>query len=580
MGERYLLIAGGAPHERVRLVPQIESRLGLHLTASTPSFHIWVHRAPTVDLQQRGCIIGAAFERHGPPKPIIALDENSIDTIAASRGRDLVQQYWGSYVAALETGADAILLRAPFGGLPCYFTSHGRFTAAASDVDLLVRSGLFTLQIDWDELGRELYLRNLPGSRTALHDLDELLPGSALILDRGARRVEQYWSPWDHIASKPHPRNSFNIEQARRVIHNAIVAGTSGHDQILATVSGGLDSSVVAATLASQRKAMTCLTLATDDPSGDERVFARVLCDHLYVPLIEGGFDLDAVDVDRSVAAHLPRPCGALHEQAFRAAVQELAGAIGATAYVSGNGGDNVFYNSASARPIADRWLVQGPSRGMLRTMRDVCAVTGAGAGDALRQTFKQIRMRRTDYRWPQVPLFVAPDFIQAQQDKLPDHPWLSAPAGALPGSKGRIALLLRMQHHLDGYDRDQGFTVLNPLVAQPIVEFCLGIPTWEMCAGGRNRAIVRDAFVRDLPPMITDRRGKAGPDSFIVKLLESKLDPIRDRLLDGSLASRKLLDRIALEAALRPDRQCRPAEYLRIMALADCEAWIRYWQG
>lgn len=579
MGERYLLIAGGTALERSNWMASRGVRHGLTHASTSVSFDIWVNAiARIVDLQGQGALIGSTFQRHGPPRPVVKLSPGSTNDLCADDGRPLIRHYWGSYVAALETANGPTLVRAPMGGLPCYHASCDGFLIAASDPDLLVRSGLFKASINWAEVGRHLHMRGLPVRHTCLDGLDELLPGTALFLQAGRR--EDYWSPWDHVASASPGTPRVDLEHVRRVIENCVGAWSWGHERMVASVSGGLDSSVVASILARQSRGLTGVTLATEDPSGDERPYARALCNHLGVPLIERHFDLAAIDLNRSVAAHLPRPSGTLHEHAFRSTIEEAVTATGASGYFSGNGGDHVFYNSASARPIADRLLSEGPGAGTLATVRNVCAVTGASAASAIGQALKMLRKRGRNYKWSSDPHFLDRAFVQSQAAVVPSHPWLIAPPGSLPGDIGRIAMLLRILPHLDAYDRAKPFSLANPLVSQPIVEACLGIPSWQMCAGGQNRAIIRQCFADRLPAVVVNRRTKAGPDSFIVKLLDQRLDQIRDRLLGGRLVQAGLIDAVALEGALVPGQPRKPTDYLHIMMLADCEAWIERWNG
>jgi len=119
---------------------------------------------------------------------------------------------------------------------------------------------------------------------------------------------------------------------------------------------------------------------------------------------------------------------------------------------------------------------------------------------------------------------------------------------------------------------------VLNPLASQPVVQLCLSIPTWEIIAGGRNRAIVRTAFSRLLPPAITQRTLKGGPDSFAIKVIEKNLNLVRERLFCGHLARKGYLDADALDACLHPGRVQRGGLYMRLLFLLDTEAWIDHW--
>lgn len=129
----------------------------------------------------------------------------------------------------------------------------------------------------------------------------------------------------------------------------------------LVSLSGGLDSSIVAACLAQAESDAACLTLYTDDPAGDERGYAAALCAQLGFPLAEHRYDMAGVDLSRALGAHLPRPMGRAEAQPYEAAHREVAARMSADAFFSGNGGDNVFGFSQSDVALARA----GKRRGM-----------------------------------------------------------------------------------------------------------------------------------------------------------------------------------------------------------------------
>lgn len=579
MALRYVLIHSPDQREREGVAAEAERRSGLARMDVPDPFSLLVSDTrEVVTMPGGGAVIGMLFPRHGPPEAIQRLDASDAGAIRKSSGTHLVERYWGSYVAAFALPSGDCVLRAPMGGLPCYALQRKRLRIFASDPGVLVTAGLLKPRIDRDALQRQLIERDLPSPRTAIAGLVELAPGTRAILSDDGDEAEQCWSPWDFVPGPENIEAEDSVERLGRALQQCISAWGSRYSHILLSVSGGLDSSIVAATLAERHSAFSCLTLATSDPSGDERSYARIIAAHCHSDLHERVYSPGAVDLDRSVVAHLPRPCGRIHDLDFRSAVTAKAAELGADAYFTGNGGDNVFYNSASARPIADRYLAEGLGAGTLRTLQDVCAVTGAGAWQAIREARRVLKGRGRGYVWRTDPLFLHLDIIAEQSRHTLEHPWLDAPKDALPGKAGHIAMLLRMQYHLDGYDRALPFTLVNPLVSQPVVETCLAIPSWSMCESGINRAAARTAFASKLPPEILARRSKAGPDSFIVELLTDRLPKIRERLLGGQLASSGLLDLDALAASLSENRVHTAAEYMRIMALLDTEAWIGHW--
>lgn len=579
MALRYILFHSPDADEREIVARHAAKRCGLNMVPVPGAFSLLASDdSDVLPIPGGGAVIGTIFHRHGPAEAIRDLDQRAADAIRKSGGAHLIERYWGGYLAAFEMPGSACVLRAPMGALPCYQLRQGGLHVFASDPGILVKAGLLTPRIDWDAVQRHLFMRDLPSPRTAIVGLSEILSGTRAILAEGGEGVSQCWSPWHYAASLDVMEPEDSAERLGRALQQCISAWGSRYANILLSVSGGLDSSIVATTLAERGRPLSCLTLATSDPSGDERTYARTIAAHCHASLHECGYALDAIDLDRSVVAHLPRPCGRTHDLAFRAVVTAKAAELGADAYFTGNGGDNVFYNSASARPIADRYLAEGIGPGLVRTLRDVCTVTGASAWQAMREARRVLKRRGRGYVWRTDPLFLNRDIVAHESRQPAEHPWLDAPNEAFPGKAGHVAMLLRMQQHLDGYDRGLPFTLVNPLVSQPIVETCLAIPSWSMCNGGINRAVARAAYASRLPPQILERRSKAGPDSFIVELLTSRMGEIRERLLEGRLASQGLLDLDALGACFSEGRMHTASEYMRIMALLDTEAWIGHW--
>jgi asparagine synthase (glutamine-hydrolysing) len=304
------------------------------------------------------------------------------------------------------------------------------------------------------------------------------------------------------------------------------------------------------------------------------------LTEHLAIDLIEANYALDDIDLTTSCVAHLPFPSGRTQSLAYNHVVSRTIKQISADAFFTGNGGDNLFFLSQSSRAIVDRFRAEGLSRRLLETVKDVSALTGCSAIAALRQAVGIGACRSARYRWRPDRRFLSRQTLENAAAVPLDHPWLNAPDKALPGKAAHIAMLLRVQNHLDGSDRLSNPPVVHPLMSQPIMEACLQIPSWQCCAGGRDRSVARSAFKHRLPEQIIRRRTKGGPDGFAAQILKTLLPEIKGRLLDGQLASHKIIDRAAIEHALTPSALARDAAFVPLLLLLDAEAWVGHWQG
>jgi asparagine synthase (glutamine-hydrolysing) len=120
---------------------------------------------------------------------------------------------------------------------------------------------------------------------------------------------------------------------------------------------------------------------------------------------------------------------------------------------------------------------------------------------------------------------------------------------------------------------------LIHPLLAQPMIELCLAIPSFELVRGGRDRALAREAFAAWLPPAVVQRRSKGGLFSWYARLAAASAPALRAHLLDGVLAGAGLLDRAAVEAALDPDDLIRTGDGVDLIAAAAVESWVRHWQ-
>ena len=575
MTSRYLLIVGEDSRVRSELLERA-SKDGLAVAFSSRLVAALTGPScPCVPVGESGCTLGFLFHRHGPAERLSSLTSSEAASIGQSDGQSLLSTFWGGYVAAVA-GSDSVrMLRDPSGNFPCYYAICGGVTAFASDAELLVNSGVAIADIDFDEIGRQLFRAFVPAPPTALRSIRELRAGFSLRVPADAGEQEPCWSPWDHVADRGEDSEAA-AESLLRVVEHCVRAWASTSKRPLLGLSGGLDSSIIAACLAKAGRDAVCLTMFADDPGGDERLFARTICASTGLPLIERKFRLEDIDIEQPLAAHLPRPRDRTQAIAAERIRQAVASEIGADAFMTGNGGDNVFGYSQSAASIADRYLSEGLGSGIIASLFDVCRQTGCSMFDAFRSAWR-LAHGSQGYRVQPNALFLNLEFVASLGAEDLHHPWLAPPAGALPGKSAHIGNILRIQPNLEPISGTQ-YSLLNPLMSQPIVETCLSVPTWEWRAGGRDRSLARRAFARDLPPIVMNRRSKGGPSRFAARLLDHFRGPIRDRLLGGRLASHRVIDAAALEQVLAGDRPVPDLERVRILELVNAEAWIDHW--
>jgi asparagine synthase (glutamine-hydrolysing) len=227
---------------------------------------------------------------------------------------------------------------------------------------------------------------------------------------------------------------------------------------------------------------------------------------------------------------------------------------------------------------LVDRFRAEGFNLGLIDTLNDICRQNNASVGAVL----KMAARRHFKFDGPAT---APPDtkFLSAaaldRSGPTADHPWLNIPKGALPGKAVHVAMLTTIHGTIDGLPRDHAPQIL-PLLSQPIVELCLGIPMWKWITGGRNRSVARAAFTNYLPKKLIERQSKGGPDSFAYTVMEQNKAVVRERLTTGRLAAEGLIDPSAIAEAMDARRLIAAKDHMRLSDLSECESWVRYWEA
>lgn len=530
---------------------------------------------PILDLPE-GCgfIIGRLFARNAR-EAVERIDPDLAADIAASRGQVLIDRYWGDYVALGMVGGEAWALRDPSGALPLYRAEGRTRLVLFSDLAEPVRADLVKPRLDDQFTTQWLAFPALRTSRTGIETIAEILPGTRVVFSSGSVREEAAWTPW-RFASRRAALSDFEDARSRvrREVARVVPALSVGHDPLLLELSGGLDSALIAAALGNAGRPFTAANFATRAPDGDERHYARAIADHVGAPLTVL-YESDT-EIDLRVPATLRlRPSFSPVVQPLHRAFAAHADEIGAGAFLTGTGGDNVFCYLTTAAPILDAFWSGHPWHAITSTLADVATQCDTTIWTAARFAAARL-MRRRRRGWKRNVDFLLPEAVPAQSDP---HPWLDYERPALPGKREHVEALVRIQHFLDPANREADLPFIHPLMAQPIMELCLTIPSWMWVSGGYNRSVARAAFEDLLPPEVINRRTKGRLESMCGNWYVEGREKLREILLDGTLRRDRIVNGKALETYLERDGMPTDALYFRIFELAAVELWLAGWR-
>lgn len=260
-------------------------------------------------------------------------------------------------------------------------------------------------------------------------------------------------------------------------------------------LSGGLDSSIIAACPAQAKAKFSCINFATRSRDGDERDYARDVARRFGLKLIKVGEPPEAglEEPPRRSFRPLVNP---LLEPVERA-LAEAADGHGARLLIDGGGGDNLFCSINSAAPLIDV-LMTGSLKLTGRTIGNVAERADCTVWEVVRAAGRRLLRRRRV--WKEDRSFLLQGAMLRTSEP---HPWLQGLA-VPPGKREHVEALVHVQHFLDR--SGSSIDLLHPLLAHPLLELCLRIPSWLWVGGGRDRAVARDAFEGLVPSSVLQR--------------------------------------------------------------------------
>lgn len=464
------------------------------------------------------------------------------------------------------------LIRDPIGDRSVYYHPGAERLIAASEEQAVLAAPEVDRGADLEFMARHLAVAEPTGGRTFFAGVRELLPGHRLTVGPGGVTTERWWQA-DPVPALRHLRPAECAERFRELLARAVSARLRGTGPLIHQLSGGLDSTSVAALAAAGGARLSALSWVFDEVvECDEREYIE--------PLLERYPTIEPVHLvcDRAVAFEdLERwPCNpnAPEETPFRPLVEAFyreAEGRGARVMLSGLYGDHLFLGgerwwldllgAGEWRAAATEGLSQARELGPARFLKRYAA------RPLLPRRWRERRAARRTTPW------LTP---RGRELVAAGEPWPpSAAAAERPHQHRRVLSLLSAratvgeQFHL----RSHGIDLRNPYRDRRLIEFMLAVPSFLLEREGRTKEVLRLAMRGLVPDEILDRRGK---NSF-AGLYRRGMTAERRRRLWARLERhapwwRELVDRRWLGEVLWDDRDSR-----HLLVLTRC-LFLGHW--
>jgi asparagine synthase (glutamine-hydrolysing) len=218
----------------------------------------------------------------------------------------------------------------------------------------------------------------------------------------------------------------------------------------------------------------------------------------------------------------------------------------GATALLTGHGGDSLFFQHPTPVIAADRSFPRTDFQAYAALAKwsreSMWTIAGHALGLPL---LRQARLPEND-------AIVA--LPVRGNHRLPASEWAGDTHGLLPAKRMQIAAIATDRSVIAPSWRSRALTVVHPLLSQPVIEWAMATDIFALTEGKRDRALARKAFAADLPASIVDRMGKGVLAHFFGRCLSASVPFLCTFLLDGLLVRHGVIDAARLEAMLDRD--------------------------
>jgi asparagine synthase (glutamine-hydrolysing) len=558
-----------------------------------PSVRVWTRGSLVSSLERNGGIAAvprSIFARPGPARDDLARWRNGRTWDSAGRPGRYAYVLWDD-TSRIYCCTDA------FRTIALHFFQRAGMTLIASDLRLLLATGLVPAEVRLDAVFHYLNLSYVPAPLTPIKGVGKVPAGHALQGKAGAAVLHRYW---DAVYPEDHPGS----EHERAMdLRTRIVATVQGYrppaDQAWGTfLSGGTDSSSIAGILARQdaRQPVHSFSIGFDEAGFDELGYARIAARHF-------GLESHArrVDEDAAVAA-IPKLVQGFDEPFGNSSAiasyycASLAAERRVTTLVAGDGGDEIFGGNERYRKDAIYQRYHGAPR----------ALTAAAEAAAW-------ALRGVDVRWanrvknfvrrgtlPNPDRFYTDDAFASEHFEslltsefrrevgVHDTLRLVRETYARADARSELNRLLYLDLKLTIADNDvvkvvksarlAGVDVVFPYLDRDLVEFTGRLPVRDKLRGRSKRYLFKRSMAHILPPAII-RKKKQGfglPVGTWLRADGAYHQLVRDTLLSPRCIARGIVQPEFVLALLERHRHGAWNHSAEFHMLLMLELWLR----
>jgi asparagine synthase (glutamine-hydrolysing) len=211
-------------------------------------------------------------------------DTETIVHLYEEYGSDCVHHLRGMFAFALWDARRRrfFAARDRVGIKPFYYRNDDRTFLFGSEIKSLLAHPNVFAELNREALPEYLAFGYLSGEETLFAGIRKLLPGHVLEFDdSGTLRIEPYWDLPSSEASTVHTERYY-VDTYRSMLEDAVASHLMGDVPVGVFLSGGLDSSAIAALMTKiQGKPIETFSVGYEESAASELPYARIVAKHI-----------------------------------------------------------------------------------------------------------------------------------------------------------------------------------------------------------------------------------------------------------------------------------------------------------
>lgn len=535
-----------------------------------------------------GAIFGAVFRSSPdlvPTPPISKLSSTESAALTESGGSSVISQFWGNYLAFVRHSRGVSVIAEPTSSIPCFYTERSGVTFVFSHMEKCRFLISHRWSINYNFILSLLAYDKIQNGSTGFDEIRELLGGERLNVSPGVLFTDQVWDPRPVAHDVLSPSLVEAACQLRRTVEYVVGSWGLAFPNVTVNLSGGLDSSIV----------LYCLTrvldnsnlqavhhiLKSDDPV--EHHYARAAAEAAGCGLTTITLAPDEIIPDVYSHPQTVRPYRQFRAPDLGARFAGNPELLG-TAIFTGQGGDHLFRVRRTPLGFADYIFNNGVNGRWSAELINSARLSGRSVYAVACEALMRLTSRR--HKGAMVEAIernrtIVNSRAHRELDLRKLVPvWASHSAGLPPGKFDQLSALMHLYLIRETLDRPIVQNYVHPLISQPLIELCLRLPIYLLCAHGLNRGLARLAFRDRVPEAIRLRMTKGESTRFIVDQLVRHRDSIKSALADGELVSSGLVTDSSVEEFMKTENLQTDVLGRRAFQYFVVEAWLRTWKA